>query len=382
MKKSIAIFLALILAFSTISYARSNALTRLEAVYTLAQLLPEIGEGIGFDDTNDRTVAYFNKLGIVQGTGKNLFKPNEHILTQDFLVMLKKTIDRVCPNLFYDNQRVRWYYDQNEIEEYAQSYVRFLSTLGIYDSDGVLMPRSIISQHEADEFIKLAQNAIENATKSSDGEMYQTKPPILMYHVIGYPGDINKYLFVTPEDFEEQIKYMYDNGYTFLFPEELSLADSVSKPVVITFDDGYVQTYTNAYRILKKYNAKATLYIYTDAIDRHGYCSSSQLKEMSDTSVFRIYSHTKTHGDLSQMSTQEIIEEFSHSNDKIYNITKREVTSIAYPFGFCEGEVLGQAKRYYKTGFAVNKGEDSTHDITRMTVDGTCSFEEFLKLIK
>lgn len=364
------------------AHAETGIMTRLDAVHSLSQLLDNVKEGAAFDDTNDKIASYFHFAGIVHGVGGNKFMPDAPVKTQDFLIMLKKTLDRACPDLFYNNQNVKWYYDQNEIDEYAQSYVRFLSAVGIYDSDGYLEPKSALSREKAMYFINQAQNTKAYAQKSVNGEMYKDKMPILMYHVVDYPTNDNKYLFVTPRDFEQQIKYMYDKGYTFLFPEELSLAHTVSKPVVITFDDGYEQTYTNAYKILKKYNAKATLYIYSDAIDTDGYCSSAQLREMSDSSAFRIYSHAKTHDALSEKNGEEIKNEFAESNDKIYNITKREVTSIAYPFGFINEDVLFWAKRYYKNGFAVTHGDMGIHDIARKTVDGQMNFDEFLELIK
>jgi len=388
MKKIMCIFVMFAVIFSLCTAEHINAdenespLTRLESVHLLSQLLTHTGEGEVFADTDDKTAAYLHKAGIIQGVGDNKFEPDKPMLVQDFLVTLKRVLERECPDLFYNNQKVRWYYDQNDISEYAQSHIRFLSTVDIYDEDGFLEPLSKVTNSSAHKFLAQAGEAIKTAPKSVNGQAFKEKPPILMYHVIDYPQNDNAYLFVTPEDFEKQIKYMYDNGYTFLFPEELSLSDSVSNPVVITFDDGYEQTYTNAYRILKKYNAKATLYIYSDIIGEEGYCNSTQIRQMSDSSVFRIYSHAKTHTDLTQKTPKQIEAEFSESNDKIYNITKREVTSIAYPFGFFNEDVLFQAKRYYKNGFAVNKGRNTMHSITRKTVDGTQGFEDFLKLIR
>lgn len=355
--------------------------SRIEAVEMISEVLPAYSEGIAFDDTDDKTTAYYRKMGIVRGVEGNLFMPDAPIRAQDFLLMLKRALDVACPDLFYNNQNLRWHYDQNCIAGYAKSQIDFLSSIGIYNESGYIKPNEAISYDDAYNYLNKALLAKETGRRSHNGVMPRRMPPILMYHVIGYATNDNKYLFVTPEAFEEQIKYMYDEGYTFLFPEELSLADSVNKPVVITFDDGYEETYTNAYRVLKKYDAKATLYMVGDYIDKEGYCTSSQLREMSDSSVFRIYSHTNTHTDLTQKSSEQIEAEFSESNDKIYNVTKREVTSVSYPYGFFDDKTLAQAKRYYKNAFSVNRGRTTRYSITRLTADGNFNMRQFKNLL-
>lgn len=272
--------------------------------------------------------------------------------------------------------------DQNLVSPYAQNQVAMLSAVGVYNNSGYIRPDTTISVGMASYYVGLAKQAMSSAPKSSGGAAFWHKPPVLMYHVIDEPHGEYAYLYVSAKDFEAQVKYMYDNGYAFLFPEELSLANRLDKSVVITFDDGYEQMYTKAFPILKKYNAKATLYMISDLIDTEGYCSADHLAEMSDSGVFRIYSHTKSHTPLTTLSASEIEAEFAQSNDKIYNITKREVTSLAYPNGFFDDTVLSLARRYYKNAFSVNRGGSSMHSITRRTVDGTLGMNSFLSLLK
>lgn len=388
--KKITYFLTAVLVLSIFAPLRCStafadeaaALTRLNAVKMLSALLPSGEGGEAFADTADTTAAYFKRLGIVKGSGDNLFMPDAPIKTQDFLLMLKRTLDTACPSLFYNNQRIIWHTDQNLVSPYAQNQVAMLSTVGIYNNSGCIRPDTAISVGMASYYIALAEQAMANAPKSSVGAAFKSKPPVLMYHVIDEPRGEYAYLYVSAEDFEAQVKYLYDNGYAFLFPEELSLADKLDRSVVITFDDGYEQTYTKAFPILKKYNAKATLYMISDLIDTEGYCGAEQLAEMSDSGVFRIYSHTKSHSPLTSLGADEIEAEFAQSNDKICSITKREVTSLAYPNGFFNDTVLSLAKRYYKNAFSVNRGNGSMHGITRRTVDGRLAMSDFSALLK
>ncbi|MGN1092117.1 MAG: polysaccharide deacetylase family protein [Monoglobaceae bacterium] len=361
----------------------NTAVTRLSAVHMLTQILPQYEVGVPFDDTWDLTAAYYRKMGIVSAIEGNSFMPDEPVMTQDFLLMLKRALDVACPDLFYNNQNIKWHYDQNEIYPYAQNQLAMLSAVGIYNNSGFLHPKSIISEGMASYYINLAIHTMNYGKRSKNGVMPRKKPQILMYHLIEEPREPYAYLYVSSENFEAQIKYLYDNGYTFLFPEELSMADNLSRSVVITFDDGYNCLYKNALPILKKYNAKATVYVVADMIGTDYYCTQEELREMSDSNAFRVYSHTKTHPYLTDISNSELEEEFRESNIMIYNITKREVTSIAYPYGYYDDEVISIAKKFYKNAMTVDaKGGNSIYDLRRTTIDNTLDINSFARRVK
>ena len=116
----------------------------------------------------------------------------------------------------------------------------------------------------------------------------------------------------------------------------------------------------------------------SDKMGEEYYCNPQQLYEMSDSGVFRIYSHTATHSRLTDLSENQIADEFSRSNDAIYNVTGREVTAIAYPYGSINQTVIGQARRFYKTGFSViDKGAGTVYEIPRTTIDDSISIIRF-----
>lgn len=77
--------------------------------------------------------------------------------------------------------------------------------------------------------------------------------PVLNYHKV----DEQKIaLSISPQEFEEQIKYLAKEGYNTITPSEMMNALEYGtplpeKPIMITFDDGYLDNYTNAYPILK-----------------------------------------------------------------------------------------------------------------------------------
>ena len=118
--------------------------------------------------------------------------------------------------------------------------------------------------------------------------------PVLTYHDI---GDASNPFTVKPQEFEAQIKYLVQQGYTFMVPGDLDLflrnkKKYPKKSVMITFDDGCKGVYTYAYPVLKKYRVRVTLFVVCMFLEREGFVSFADLDEMVSSGLFFIGSHT------------------------------------------------------------------------------------------
>ncbi len=124
-----------------------------------------------------------------------------------------------------------------------------------------------------------------------------TQVLVLNYHMV---NSMFISLAIEPDDFDWQMKYLVDHGYHTITPDELydflaGTGKLPERPVLITFDDGYVDNYTTAYPILKKYNLKATIFVVTGFLSkRKGYLTWDQLREMEQRHHHRVpYRHTR-----------------------------------------------------------------------------------------
>ena len=182
---------------------------------------------------------------------------------------------------------------------------------------------------------------------------------VLNYHMV---NSMFISLAVEPEDFDWQMKYLVDHGYHTISIDELydflagqgTLPD---RPVLITFDDGYVDNYTNAYPILKKYNLKATIFIVTGFVSkRRGYLTWDQLREMEKNGIMA-QSHTVTHAPLPELSDERIREELVESKRQAETELGHPVEFIAYPTGVHDLHIVSIAKEAgYRGGFTVKYG--------------------------
>ena len=99
--------------------------------------------------------------------------------------------------------------------------------------------------------------------------------PVLMYHNIDEHYAESK-LSVSPESFHRQMKFLRQHRYKVVSLEELARLIVSDKhipygTVAVTFDDGYMNNYTNAFEVLKKYNIPATIFVPTDKVGSSGY---------------------------------------------------------------------------------------------------------------
>ncbi len=190
----------------------------------------------------------------------------------------------------------------------------------------------------------------------------QIKLPIIMYHGLMEKEDRQNEYMIDPEFFEQDLEYLSDNGYNTIFLSELT--DYFEKgtplpenPVIITFDDGYLNNYAYAYPILKKYKAKAVISpigLSADDAENEEYrsplwsqCTWQQLKEMSDSGLVEIQNHTYNLHKLTGNSrgaaakSGESYEEYKKrlsidlmtANDRIEKETGTRPCTFVYPFG-------------------------------------------------
>lgn len=157
------------------------------------------------------------------------------------------------------------------------------------------------------------------------------------------------------------------------------------KSIVITFDDGYVDNYTNAFPILKELHMNATIFVVSSSLDGVRFMTPNEVKEMSDYGI-DIESHTVSHKRLSSLSYEQQFKELKNSKEAIEKITGKPVISIAYP----EGKYNIDTKKAflasgYSMGFTTARGyadkRDSSTELNRICVDYTYGIRDIENIL-
>jgi peptidoglycan/xylan/chitin deacetylase (PgdA/CDA1 family) len=201
--------------------------------------------------------------------------------------------------------------------------------------------------------------------------------PVLMYHSVEKEvlpnGQLNE-LRVPKEIFKEQMKYLKDNGFTTLTLDEaykfwVNNEGVPEKSVVLTFDDGYTDNYTNAYPILKEFGFNASIFVITAVVDKDpNYMTSAQLREL-DVNGIEIHAHTVNHEKLSELSYEKQMATLKESKEFVEKLLNKRATYTAYPYGMYNDNTIKAATETGYTMGLTTKGKWSGKEDGLLTLD-------------
>ncbi len=233
---------------------------------------------------------------------------------------------------------------------------------------------------------------------------------VLMYHMISehLPKNQSKFnrLRVIPKEFEKQLIWLKQNGFkSFTLSELVKLENIPEKSVVLTFDDGYEDNFTNAFPLLQKYDFKATIYIVlnrfennwatdkdldkaSSELNNEKMLSDEQIKTMIESGLIEIGSHTLDHVNLPKLNKEEKERQLIESKKQIENIFAIKCDSFAYPFGFYDEdsvkivENIGYTNATTTVNGVFDKNKYSNFEIPRIMVSGRQGLFAFILKMK
>jgi Predicted xylanase/chitin deacetylase len=204
--------------------------------------------------------------------------------------------------------------------------------------------------------------------------------PVIMYHSIDC-NDKKTKLSVSPESFERQMEFLKKHKYNVVGLDKivayLQKKEAVPpRTVAITFDDGLYNNYECAYPVLKKYNIHATMFVIVKLIGTPGYAGWKQIKEMSDSGVVTIGSHTMSHLWLPAMGSKNLAYELRQSKDILERELGKKVNFLCYPIGARDFRVEKATRDAgYLCAVATNTGmtapADNIYAIKRIKISRT-----------
>lgn len=189
------------------------------------------------------------------------------------------------------------------------------------------------------------------------------QPKVLMYHrvVDDMTLAMSQKYCVHRSVFKKQLTLLDRMGFTTITLNDYLLAKSSNinlpkKPVIITFDDGYMDVYEYACPIIKELGMTATIFVIGDqsiryniwdcnnlSIERARLLEKSQIRNLHEIG-FEIASHSLTHRDLTPLSHSDLFKEISHSKQILESLLGSRVNNFSYPYGRVDNRV----KRYVR----------------------------------
>ncbi|MES3037371.1 MAG: polysaccharide deacetylase family protein [Bdellovibrionota bacterium] len=210
----------------------------------------------------------------------------------------------------------------------------------------------------------------------------------LMYHSLENPFYDSGDLYSLPVDqFKQQIEWLKENGFRF---RPFGSNDPVrnATEISVTFDDGFLDNYTEAMPFLVSQGVPFTVFMISDFIgaEYKNYLNVHELREMVKNPLVTIGGHGKSHSNLLHLSHEAAVAELTESKKTLEDVLGKEVTTMSFPHGgFNEGLVEAAANLGFKkcgTSVALPNFSAGTVKVNRQAIffcDGSISFKQKVK---
>ena len=176
--------------------------------------------------------------------------------------------------------------------------------------------------------------------------------PVIMYHGVDDFYHDNEELYCLRKDMREQLQYYVDNGFECIWFEDLEHIEDYKKPIILTFDDGMTNNYTNLMPLLREFNLKATFFVITNGYQKWGdmYMTDAMIKEVSESGLVSVQSHSHSHAEMHTLSVKAQTFELEQSKLRITRITGKEPFVFCYPRGAWNIYTLQLMPDYFRFG--------------------------------
>ncbi len=242
-------------------------------------------------------------------------------------------------------------------------------------------------------------------------EKKNVKVPILLYHHITNDefSRENAISLISPEDFRLHMTAVKANFNPISLRQycDYVLCDDGSvtlpkNPIVITFDDGYLSNYELGFPILKELSIPATIFVVTDTVGavagegkvNYSHFTWEQAREMEDSGLIDIQSHTVSHKKTDELTFEKQILEIRKSKYDIEKNMGKVCDMIAYPYGNYNESLKNISKRSgynvqllvddrtTEEDYDVNVPSEGVENITRMTIAGNMGNVNVIEIIR
>ncbi len=190
---------------------------------------------------------------------------------------------------------------------------------------------------------------------------------------------------VSPQSFRRHLREFKLSGYSFIGLKDLKEYRDAGrplppKPLFISFDDGYLNNYTQAYPILREEGAKATFFVVSGNMEHKNRMTFAQMREMAAHGM-EFGSHTLQHEKLTGMSDKELEQEIVTSKELLEAKLRLPVYGIAYPCGYASPAAMRLVQQHYRLGFYANVDDKRSESYYTFNRYGVFRWNEHIRSI-
>lgn len=226
------------------------------------------------------------------------------------------------------------------------------------------------------------------------------KVPILTYHSIDTSGSV---ISIDPDGFKNQMRFLKDSSCNVISLNEAVMhlrnkRSFAKNSIVITFDDGFKNFFSEAFPVLQEYGFSATVFLTTNYCERFNNWPSqpsfikaqpllswNDILEMKESGV-QFGAHTHNHPSLTNIPLKDAENEILLSKQIIEDRLQEEVKTFAYPYGNFNTDIVNIVKHTFDgactTELAIADSKSNPFLLERVDVFYIKQKTMFKKLLK
>jgi peptidoglycan/xylan/chitin deacetylase (PgdA/CDA1 family) len=241
-------------------------------------------------------------------------------------------------------------------------------------------------------FFLLAAFFFTSGGSARAAQRHDRPVPILMYHVIAAAphGVAFPDLWVKPTDFAGQMNWLARRGYHAVtlrrvYDYWLSGAPLPARPIVVSFDDGYLGQHTHALPVLRKLKWPGVLNLKVDSLESPYALPSWRVQQML-AAGWELDAHTITHPDLTHVDDAQLWREVHGSRVELQRLFHVPVDFFCYPSGRYDAHVIAAVRRAgYLGATTTNYGLARPNDLytlSRIRINGSDGVAGFARKLE
>lgn len=213
--------------------------------------------------------------------------------------------------------------------------------------------------------------------------------PIICYHRIAVlpDDDALKPYSVTPRSFAQQMAYLAAHGYHSIALSDLlrGTPQHCHRRFVLTFDDGYIDTYDVAYPILRQHGFEAMVFLVSGWLQTRSRRANLPVEMLSEIHVSEMSrcgmafgAHSRCHRRLTELRREDLWYEVGGSKEDLEHALGLPITAFAYPYGLSNPHVQRVVKACgYDLAVAVANGTGDRFNLRRIVITPQDNLSQF-----
>ena len=252
----------------------------------------------------------------------------------------------------FEDEHKAW--DFLQIRQHLEAFIKAPNVLS--KSEQVFISKKLKKLYD---YKEVTRRIMEVYISARMKKLFPEHIPALMYHKVPDENIDSKHkIYISKDNFKLHLDFLKKKNFTPItvsFYEQIAkgerkVSEMPPKPIFLTFDDGYLDNFTNVLPLMESYQFVGNIFLLGDVDIRYNFWDAdlgdhkdwlmtNEQKKAFVEAGWEIGVHTLTHPDLTTISIEEAWNQLTVSKKNLEDLTGKTLISFAYPYGRLNAQI-------------------------------------------